>query len=59
MDVYLYTDHDNDVFEVFATLKAAKAFAEEQAPDEEWDNGSKSWGLGEYIHIYKRKIRDN
>ncbi len=56
--VYLYIDTDNDIFQVFKTLEVAKAFGSEQCTEDSWEDGTSSWGLGEYIKIYKRVIRD-
>ena len=51
MEVYVYVDTDNNVYEVFKTLKAAENFRDEQGPDVED-------GHYEYVTIKKRTIRE-
>jgi hypothetical protein len=58
--VYVYNDMDHYETEVFSSLTAAKAYAEERWDDLVWEkNGSASWSLGEYVRIHKCKIRGN
>ena len=63
MIVYVYEDTDNNVVEVFETLKAAKDFAIKQWPEieeewwEGWETSKDSWHTCEYVTIYKRQIR--
>lgn len=62
MIVYVYEDIDNNVVEVFETLKAAKECAylhwsKESVEEFGWETCDDRWMTCEYVTIYKCQIK--
>ncbi len=64
MKIYIYHDSDHGDIEIFRTLDEAQAYGEgewETADDDDedvWEKfGKRSWGRGEYQHIYMRELK--